>query len=94
MQEADAYSMTPSERRAAHGFGTLGDLPLTIIAHGKPFRGPHARLEAGWREGQHRLAALSSRSRFVIAEHCGHTIAQEDPDLVADEVRRIREIIS
>lgn len=91
MQEADAYLATPGDRRVAGGFGRLGDLPLTVIAHGKPFRGPHAPLEAGWREGQQRLAELSSRSRFVVAERCGHGIAQENPDLVAGEVRLMRE---
>ena len=37
------------------------------------------------------MAALSSRARFVVADRCGHGIAQENPDLVAREVRLIRE---
>lgn len=91
MQEAHAYSTTPEEQRVVGGFGRLDDFPLTVIAHGKPFRGPHAPLEEGWREGQQRLSALSGRSRFVVAERCGHGVAQEDPDLVAREVRSMRE---
>jgi pimeloyl-ACP methyl ester carboxylesterase len=90
-READAYTMAPPEQRSAGGFGNLDDLPLTVIAHGKPFRGPHAALEDGWREGQQRLAALSRRGRFIVADRCGHGIAQEDPDLVAQEVRQMHE---
>lgn len=91
--EGDAYSTTPLELRVAAGFGALGDLPLTVIAHGKPFRGPHAPLEDGWREGQERLAALSRQAHFIVAQGCGHGIAQEDPDLVAHEIRSIQERI-
>jgi pimeloyl-ACP methyl ester carboxylesterase len=93
MLEADAYSTAPDEQRVAGGFGSFDGLPLTVIAHGKPFRGPHAPLEDGWREGQQRLATLSRRTRFIVAEQCGHGIAQEDPDLVAQEVRLMHEHI-
>lgn len=36
MAEAEAYAATPPERRVVAGFGALGDLPLTVIAHGRP----------------------------------------------------------
>ena len=91
LREPDAYSAVLPEQRLAGGFGSHRRLPLTVIAHGKPFRGPLAPLERGWREGQHRLAGLSERSRFIVAERCGHGIAQEDPDLVAGEVRLMRD---
>jgi pimeloyl-ACP methyl ester carboxylesterase len=67
-------------------------LPLTVIAHGKPF--PDAAIEDGWDAAQERLAALSSRGRLVVATGDGHNIAGENPALVADEVRRMLETLS
>jgi pimeloyl-ACP methyl ester carboxylesterase len=87
--EIAAYDQVPAERRRAGGFGTLGDLPLTVIAHGRPLRGPNAHLEPRWRAGQQRLAALSTRGRLVVAEDSAHDIALTAPDLVAEELRRL-----
>lgn len=91
--ELEAYALTPEAARQPGGFGRLPGKPLVVIAHGRPFRGPQAGLEDGWRAGQERLAALSERGRLVVAEACGHTIAIEAPDLVAAEVRRIVEAV-
>ncbi|HEX3918201.1 MAG TPA: alpha/beta hydrolase [Caulobacteraceae bacterium] len=85
-REIQAYDLTPAADRHAGGFGAV-TRPLTVIAHGKPLSGALQAAEPGWREGQKRLAGLSASSRFVVAEHAGHAIAQEDPDLVAAEVR-------
>jgi pimeloyl-ACP methyl ester carboxylesterase len=87
-REVAGYALTPLEQRAAGGFGAL-NIPLTVIAHGRPFRGSNAALERGWREAQERLAALAPQARLVIAESASHSIAQEDPDLVAAEVQRL-----
>src|ERR1700733_13874472 len=46
--------------RQPGALGVLGDLPVVVITHGQPFPGPFAVLEGGWREGQERLAALST----------------------------------
>jgi len=86
--EVQAYDLTPMDERHAGGFGSIA-APLTVIAHGRPFRGAQASLEEGWRAGQERLAALSPQSRFVVAERAGHAIAQEQPDLVANEIRAL-----
>jgi hypothetical protein len=64
----------------------FGALPLLIIRHGKPFAAPQAFLEQGWSEAQDRLAALSSDSQTVFAEKDGHTIAEENPALVAQAI--------
>lgn len=88
LQEIEAYKLTPASDRQAGGFGKLKG-PLTVIAHGRPFQGPNAALEDGWRAGQQRLTKLSPSARFLVAERVGHTIAQEDPDLVAEEVRQL-----
>ena len=89
MGELIAYERTAPAQRAAGGFGGLGDLPLIVIAHGRPMRGVHAALEAGWRSGQDRLAALSTQGKLVIAARSGHAISLTDPDLVAASIEEV-----
>lgn len=84
--EIAAYDLAPAHQRAAGGMGDLGDLPLTVIAHGRPMSGGLGELESGWRAGQERLASLSTQGRLVIAEHSAHDISLTDPDLVAREL--------
>ena len=88
-QEIQAYELAPPEQRVAGGFGGLGDRPLAVIAHGKPFTGPQAWMEDGWAAGQGRLASLSTDSETVVATRSGHAIAQTQPDLVAQTIGRI-----
>jgi pimeloyl-ACP methyl ester carboxylesterase len=90
-REVQAYALTPEARRVAGGFGRLGDKPLTVITHDKPF--PDPVIEDGWDAAQKRLAALSPRGRLVVATGDGHNIAGENPALVADEVRRMLETL-
>jgi pimeloyl-ACP methyl ester carboxylesterase len=69
----------------------LGDLPLTVITHGKPFPGPFAALERLWRPEQDRIARLSTRGRLVVATESNHMIASDEPDLVLAELERLVE---
>jgi pimeloyl-ACP methyl ester carboxylesterase len=84
-----------SLRRASHWLsnpgvlGSLGHLPLVVITHGQPFPGPFAVLENGWREGQERLAALSTNSELLVAEKANHIIHHDDPKIVVDAIRRV-----
>lgn len=87
--EISAYDKTPAEMGLPGGFGALGNLPLTVIAHGRPMAGSHAQLEPGWRDGQARLSCLSSRGRLVVAERSGHAITVTEPELVAAEILHV-----
>lgn len=87
--EVAAYDMTPGNQRVAGGMGSLQDIPLTVIAHGRPMKGALGGLEPRWRAGQERLASLSSRGRLVVAENSAHDISLTDPDLVAREIGRL-----
>lgn len=87
--EISAYEKTPDQRRRAGGFGGLGERPVIVIRHGKPFTGAMAGIEPGWTAGQARLAALSTRGKVIVAKGAGHGIAQEQPDLVAEAVREV-----
>jgi pimeloyl-ACP methyl ester carboxylesterase len=69
--------------------GELGDLPLVVVAHGIPFPDSFAGLEPGFRESQHRLAALSTKGRLVIAARSNHNIQMDQPQIVVDAVRAV-----
>lgn len=84
--EIVAYDLVPGSQRVAGGVGRLHDIPLTVIAHGRPMKGAQSGLESRWRAGQERLASLSSNSRLVVAENSAHDISLTDPDLVAREI--------
>jgi pimeloyl-ACP methyl ester carboxylesterase len=94
--EGAAYETTPLTERQPSGLGRLGDLPLIVIRHGKPFTGLNAalaELEPGWTAGQARLAGLSTDSRTIVATNNSHDITMENPGLVADAVRAIVEAV-
>ncbi len=77
--------------------GNLGDMPLTVITAGRselpPFidRGVREGLAGSWLESQRELVRLSSAGVNVIAEESGHCVQCDQPDLVADEIRRLVE---
>ncbi|WP_432201139.1 alpha/beta fold hydrolase [Erythrobacter sp. W53] len=64
----------------------LGNLPITVLAHGKVPSGLPPEFEDGWMAAQEKLAAYSNASELIIAKNAGHAIAGEDPDLVAAQV--------
>ncbi len=84
-----AYRLTPTEMRVAGGFGSLGDIPLIVITHGIPFTGGQAFQEEWWPAAMERLASLSSNSELLVAEHSGHSIMWDEPELVVDAVRKL-----
>jgi pimeloyl-ACP methyl ester carboxylesterase len=71
------------------GVGSLGDLPLAVVTHGRPFPGPFFILEKGWSEGQTRLAALSTNGLLIPANNSNHLIHMDEPELVLDSIRRV-----
>jgi len=83
--EADRHSRPP---------GSLGSLPLVVITHGLPFPRPFAILETNWKEGQQRLAALSTDSTLIVAAKSNHMIQQDEPEVVLDAIRRVHEAVS
>ena len=65
-----------------------GEIAVTVIEHGRSSSMVSADFEAVWPRAQARLAALSTLpSTVVVAGASGHTIAREQPDLVAGLVR-------
>ena len=77
------------ELRRRGALGSLGELPLAVIAHGQPFPGMFAPLEEGFREGQMRQAALSSNAVLIVAERSNHNINMDAPEVVVEAIRRV-----
>ncbi len=78
--------------------GDLGGLPLTVITAGRPNLPPFIdrkigqRLAGSWLESQRELVRLSSAGVQVIAEESGHCVQCDQPNLVADVIRRMVEV--
>jgi pimeloyl-ACP methyl ester carboxylesterase len=65
---------------------SLGDLPVVVIAEGKP-RHPYMQENlARWHELQQELANLSSTGRLVIATNSAHFIHRTEPELILKAV--------
>lgn len=94
--EGLSYFAVPAEMRVVGGFGKLGDVPLIVIRHQKPF--PDAvvpswmtpqQFEQGWIDGQQRLTSLSTNSELVVATKSGHMIFNDQPELMVSAVERV-----
>jgi pimeloyl-ACP methyl ester carboxylesterase len=83
-----------SLRRPAEDYGRLGDVPLIVVTHGKPFPGPFAPLEPFWRGGQERLAGLSTRGTLRVAENSNHMIAADEPAVVVEALRQMADMVA
>src|SRR5215471_4833148 len=79
--------------RAEHPNGehAYGDLPLVVIARGKPEQ--DVRIDRTLEEERAKeyaaLAGLSTRGTHVIATESGHHVHLEQPDLVVAAIRRV-----
>lgn len=68
--------------------GVLGDVPLIVVRRGRTMSPPNAA-DLNHQQGQEDLAALSSNSVLIVAENSGHVIPLDEPQVVADAVRRV-----
>jgi pimeloyl-ACP methyl ester carboxylesterase len=73
----------------ADAFAALGDLPLAVVTHGKPFPGPFAVLEKSWAQGQAKLAALSTDSVLLVADRANHMVQLDQPEVVIEAIRSV-----
>ena len=90
MEFASILNASEALRREGFG-GPLGNRPVIVLTHGIKFPPPYDVLEVGWDEGQARLAALSSNSQLMVAEHSMHMLQFDDAKLVVDSIRRVFE---
>ncbi|MDP3736421.1 MAG: alpha/beta hydrolase [Hyphomonadaceae bacterium] len=88
--ELGAFGRTQAADRGPAGLGVLGDIPLIVLSRGR-MADPLSSRDLFWREGQLRLLGLSTRSEQMIAERSGHNIHLDQPEAIADAVRRLIE---
>ena len=77
----------------------MGDLPLVVIAAGKPLREqiPNGAVpdeflvehEKIWPKLQEELSGLSNNSTFIVAKNSGHAIQLEQPKIVNDNLKKM-----
>lgn len=69
---------------------SLGDMPLVVVASGRPnpqFGDSAEAFQKYWRESTEKLAMLSSRSRYLYVEDSTHDLPGDATDTVAEAVR-------
>jgi pimeloyl-ACP methyl ester carboxylesterase len=92
--EINAMSESCADVRAL-SITSFGDMPLIVLSAGREEAIPSlsdAENQQLWKEFQierSEFAALSSKSKQIIAERSGHFIQREQPDLVIDAIQEI-----
>jgi pimeloyl-ACP methyl ester carboxylesterase len=92
---AELLAFSAVRRETSKLAGDLGDLPLAVVTSAE--LDPHyeagsrrersrSRFYPGWLVLQDELAALSSNSTHVVAEHGGHLLNRDNPELVAEVI--------
>ena len=80
LDELAAWRETPPE---------LGHIPVTVISGALPGDGMNQAIRDAANASHAQRAAQSSQGRHVLAENSSHYVPLTDPDLIADEIRRI-----
>ncbi|CAN5699676.1 hypothetical protein BH10PSE5_BH10PSE5_16820 [soil metagenome] len=91
LDELQAAGRATREEMEAGRPGSLGDRPLIVLSAGRSAQ--DAAWQDGWADAQNRLAALSTRGIHIVAENNGHSLALENPDLVAAAVEAVVRVV-
>lgn len=94
LAEDDAWAETTAQ---VGGPGSLGDIPLIVIAAGLGIAAAEPgltlspqdaeRVDSIWRSLQEDHLTRSTNARLVVAENSGHYVYISEPDLVLDAIR-------
>lgn len=85
----------PASLAQDKGTGSLGDLPVRVLAAGTFINNPlvpapyRAALQQGWDALQRGFLGLSTRATLIPAPGSGHFIQRDDPGLVARAIRAL-----
>ena len=91
------FRMIASEHREMFGetarlisaISTFGDMPLVVLAAGKPnpaFGEVAEKFQRYWVEQSRTLASKSKHGKFVLAEDASHALYLDAPELVAESI--------
>ena len=81
IDETTSEGLARAADDAALATASLGSMPLVVIAAAASM----AEIP-NWSAAQHKMAALSTRGRLVVADHSGHAVQLEDPALVSKAI--------
>ena len=92
---AEGFDMVRSAEQV-RSIASLGNLPLVVVSRSlnQPVTSETpaelaAAVEAAWAKLQTELLSLSTRSSHLIAEHAGHNIQLDDPQLVIGAILKV-----
>jgi pimeloyl-ACP methyl ester carboxylesterase len=95
----EQWSVFPESADEVRKLGSLGDLPLVVIArdpnakHRPTSSSAPSEAEQRWQRHQEDMGHLSSNSTFMVAEGSGHSVPRDRPDVVIKAVRQVVEEI-
>jgi hypothetical protein len=96
-KQSDFFRMIASEHREmfnesarlAAAITTFGDIPLVVLASGKPnpaFGAVAGRFQQYWIAQSRALSTKSTRGKFLLFEEASHHVYLDKPDLVVEAV--------
>ena len=92
---AEAQALETSDAQVA-AIGSMGNTPLIVIRHGKPWAMfsslPPQEAEEGeqkWQAFQEEIARQSSAGRIIVAEASSHLIQGEQPGIIVEAVQQL-----
>jgi len=89
LDEIQAAGRATSDEMTSSPPGSLGERPLIVISAGRLAADPEPAWQQGRAETQARITALSRRGVHIVAETNGHSLALENPRLVAAAVTAV-----
>lgn len=87
----DIEEITALRKERLKSDHVLKDLPLIVLARGPPEKtGPNATsLEEKHRRDHEAQASMSRKGKLIVAEHSGHHIQLQEPELVVASIRDV-----
>jgi pimeloyl-ACP methyl ester carboxylesterase len=90
---AEAQALETSDAQVM-AIGSMGDMPLIVIRHGKSMFGSlspqeAAEMEQKWQAFQEEIAGQSSSSQILVADASGHGIQFEQPAIIVEAVQQV-----
>jgi pimeloyl-ACP methyl ester carboxylesterase len=87
LDELETITRAGPGEMASGAPGSLGERPVIVLSAGRSAARPE--WVEGWAEAQARLARLSRRGVYIEARNTGHSIALENPKLVAAAIEAV-----
>ena len=89
MIASEHHEMFGESARLVDGIATFGDIPLVVLASGKPnpaFGEVAEEYQRYWVEQSRALTGKSTKGKFVFAEKASHYLYLDVPDLVVESI--------